>query len=113
MLPADLTIQLEGIVSATAPDAIPALLGALERAKAQAWVRLTTPPQPPPKRVTLERLLTPAEALAIIGGTPTRSRKWLYACTRGKAFRRNVSRKVIRFEESGFRAWLNTRAARP
>jgi len=110
MSPTDLTAQLEGIVSATAPDAIPALLGALEQAEAKAWARLTIPPQPP-KRETSEKLLTPAEALAAIGGAPTRSLKWLYACTRGKPFRRNLSRKVIRFEERGLRAWLAARAA--
>ena len=71
--------------------------------------RGTTPPQPA-KREPLERLLTPAEALAVIGGAPHRSVQWLYACTRGKPFRRNLSRKVIRFEERGFRAWLVARA---
>lgn len=106
----DLTAHLDGIVSGAPLEALPALLGMLEQAKAKAWARLTTPQQSP-KRDVPERLLTPEEALAAIGGSPARSLKWLYSHTRGKSFRRNLSRKVVRFEERGFRAWLTARAA--
>ncbi len=110
--PARLTSQLSELVAAAAPEALPSVLGALERARAEAWARLTSAAVIPPEPPLLDRLLTPEEALALVGGAPPRSLQWLFDRTRGKAFRRNLSRKVIRFEERGFRAWLGSRPNR-
>ncbi len=109
--PAGLTTQLSALVAAVPADALPAVLGALEHAKAEAWARLAAASATRPDPPAPDRLLTPTEALALVGGTPPRSLQWLFGCTRGKAFRRNLSRKVIRFDERGFRAWLASRGA--
>jgi predicted DNA-binding transcriptional regulator AlpA len=61
-----------------------------------------------PAEPARERLLTAQEAMALVGGNV--SLKWIYRHTRGLRFRRDISRKCVRFEESGLRRWL---AARP
>jgi len=51
------------------------------------------------------RLLNPQEAAAVAGVTV----RWLLRHTRGLRFRRDLSRKQPRFEEQGFRRWLQAR----
>jgi hypothetical protein len=51
------------------------------------------------------RLLTAQEAAVLAGVTV----RWLRRHTRGLRFRRDLSRKAARFEEHGFRRWLQAR----
>jgi predicted DNA-binding transcriptional regulator AlpA len=52
-----------------------------------------------------ETLLTPEQAAAIIGVDI----KWLYRHSKQLPFTRRLSRKKIRFNESGLRRWLAAR----
>jgi hypothetical protein len=47
------------------------------------------------------RPLDPDEAVALL----TVEREWLVRHTKGLAFRRDFSRKTIRFDEAGLRKW--------
>ncbi len=106
--------DLAALVRWTSVEELPEVIGQLEAAKAAAWARLTAPAsngsgnghsaEPAP-----ERFLTPDEALGIIGGDL--SRKWLLRHTKGRSFRRDHGRKVVRFEESGLRRWWSARRA--
>ena len=58
----------------------------------------------PEEQSGVECLLTPAQAARVIGGDV--SLKWLYRHTKGLRFRRDLSRKCIRFEEAGLRRWI-------
>jgi hypothetical protein len=93
---------------------LPALIGALEAAKAEAWGRLTSPPAPPPPAapVASDRLLTPEEAARIAGilrrdGKPAVRR--LYEWARGQAWARRPTKRCLRISEAGFRRWLASR----
>lgn len=103
--------DLGRIVSEAPAEELPALVGALVEAEERARVRLraleTAPPMPRASEAVPERLLTAQEAVAVIGGGV--SLKWLYRHTRGLRFRRNLSRKCVRFEEAGLRRWLASR----
>jgi hypothetical protein len=52
-----------------------------------------------------DRMLTPDEAAALCG----LPRRYLLRATRGKPFRRDFSRKRIRFSEAGLRRWRDSR----
>ena len=54
-----------------------------------------------------DRLLTAEEAAAILGVTP----RWLYRHAKGLPFAKRISRKCLRFVESGTRKWLATKKA--
>jgi hypothetical protein len=56
-----------------------------------------------------EELLTPEQAIEAIGGHV--STKWLYRHTRGLKFRRDLSRKVVRFERAGLLRWMAAKKA--
>lgn len=56
-----------------------------------------------------EELLTPTQAIDAIGGHV--SAKWLYRHTRGLKFRRDLSRKVVRFERAGLLRWVAAKKA--
>ena len=98
--------ELGALVAEALPEALPGLIGDLEAARAAAWVRLTAPrpalasvgPDPG------EELLTPEEAVEAIGGHV--STKWIYRRTKGLKFRRDLSRKVVRFERAGLLRWM-------
>jgi hypothetical protein len=109
--PEALRADLGRVVAETLPEELPALVGALVEAEERARVRLraleTAPPTSRPSEPTPERLLTLQEALAVIGGGV--SPRWLHRHTRGLRFRRNLSRKCVRFEEVGLRRWLASR----
>jgi hypothetical protein len=62
-------------------------------------------PMPAPAQ---EKWITIDEALVIVGDHGG-SRKWLYRATRGLKFRKNFSRKNVRFEEAAFRRWITSR----
>ena len=83
---------------------IPELLGIIASLDARLRLRLLTPPEPPkPKKNG--RLLTPNEAASIAKVEV----KWLKRATRGLPFRHQPTTKIIRYEETGFRDWLEGR----
>ena len=85
---------------------LPALMGALAQAQALALARLTVPPAPVGEAPGPVRLLGLDEAERLTGMT----RRWLLRHTRGLRFRRDLSRKAVRFEEAGLLRWLKGRA---
>jgi excisionase family DNA binding protein len=86
-------------------DAIPGLLSQLSAVQIALTARLLLPVpesahgQPVP---AAERLLTVGEAAQLLG---VRSR-WLYRHHRQLPFARRLSRKALRFSESGLHRWL-------
>lgn len=56
-----------------------------------------------------EQVLTPQQAIEAIGGNV--STKWLYRHTKGLRFRRDLSRKVVRFERAGLLRWIAAKRA--
>lgn len=92
-------------------EELPGLIGELAAAQAVAMARLTTPTPTNGNRQAAEPelLLTPAAAVEAIGGDL--SRKWLLRHTKGLRFRRDYSRKVIRFEKPGLLRWAAARRA--
>jgi len=99
--------DLARLVGEAQADELPTLLGVLVEAEERARVRLraleTAPAMSRPAEPAPERLLTAEDAVAVLGGGV--SRKWLYRHTRGLRFRRDFSRKRVRFEEGGLRRW--------
>ena len=63
------------------------------------------PAQPPPRLSSVAFLLPVADAASIAGVTP----RWLLRNTRGLPFRRDLSRKSVRFERDGLMRWLGSR----
>jgi hypothetical protein len=87
-------------IGALPREELPALLGRLVELEARIRLRLAeTPAQP---AAPASRAIDPDEGAAIAG----QSRRWLLARTRGLAFRRDHSRKVVVFDEAGLRRWL-------
>ena len=101
--------DLARVAAEAEPEELPALVGALAQAQAVALARLTTPhPEPSLVSEAPGELLTPAQAAEAIGGV---SPKWLYRHTKGLRFRRDLSRKVVRFERAGLLRWMATKRA--
>ncbi len=100
--------DLAGLVREAATDDLPLLIGRLEAAKAAAWARITVARVEPSPAVpeAADELLTPTQAAEAIGGVTV---KWLYRHTKGLRFRRDLSRKVVRFERAGLLRWMATR----
>lgn len=93
-------------------EAIPKVLGDLERIKAVLWGRLLAGQALPVPRVATvapdaDRLLTAKQAAEVAGVSP----KWLYRHARSLPFARRLSPRVVRFSEAGLRKWLPTRKA--
>ena len=63
----------------------------------------------PPVETAPEKLLTPAEAAALLGGDVEKQISWLYRHSKHLPFTRKLSRKCIRFSESGLKRWMATR----
>lgn len=97
--------QLVRAVSQAPAEELPALVGALAQAQAVALARLTRPPAPVGEAPGPVRLLGLDEAERLTGMT----RRWLLRHTRGLRFRRDLSRKAVRFEEAGLLRWLRCR----
>lgn len=97
---------------ALAPSAArPGMVVALAARLAQLGAGMATPDNrepAPPLAAHSEELLTPAQAIEAIGGVST---KWLYRHTRGLKFRRDLSRKVVRFERAGLLRWMAAKKA--
>lgn len=79
-----------------------------ELAKLEAQIRLRLAESPDDTRRTADRLMTADEAATVIGV----SKRWLLSKTKGRRFRHDLSRKAVRFEEAGLRAWLASRRTR-
>ncbi len=103
-----LVARLEEALAQASPDALPEILGELERVKARLWVRMLggTPSKeahkPPPPE---DRLLTPEEAARALNTTAT----WIYRNSKSLPFTRKLSRKCLRFSENGLRKWMESR----
>ena len=63
----------------------------------------------PPAETTPEKLLTIAEAAALLGGDVEKQIDWLYRHSKKLPFTRHLSRKCVRFDESGLKRWMATR----
>ena len=90
--------DLAQLAREVAREDLPRLLGQLAEAEAVARVRLLEPQSAPEPSRTLD----PDEAAAIASV----SRRWLLAHTKGLRFRDDKTRKMVRFDERGLRAWL-------
>lgn len=101
--------DLARLVAEAAPAELAALAGKLREAELLAEMRLRAAPTSATATEAPEpgRLLTPEEALGLMGGAL--SRKWLLRHTKGRSFRRDHGRKVVRFEESGLRRWWSAK----
>ena len=98
--------QLVRAVSEAPPAELPGLVGLCAQALALGLARLAAPAAPagePPEAV---RYVGLEEAARLTG----QSRRWLLRHTRGLRFRRDLSRKAVRFEEGGLLRWLRGRA---
>lgn len=83
--------DLEALVAHADLAELPALIGALEAARARAWARLTAPAPPPRKELAaLPHHVSVAEAAKALGV----SRQWLYH-TDGLPFVRRLGRRVV------------------
>lgn len=119
-----------GAVAAAPPLATDTALAALDRAIAQApaearpglvvalaarlahlgaGMSATAHHEPVRSPAVPEEMLTPEQAIEAIGGHV--STKWLYRHTRGLRFRRDLSRKVVRFDRDGLLRWAAAKRA--
>ncbi len=103
--------QLEQAAADVPAEQVPALLGGVEKVRATLWVRLVVPahngaPQTAPIS-DKDKLLTPEEAAELLSVKIS----WLYRNWHHLPFARKLSRKALRFNESGLRRWQVTRRA--
>ncbi len=111
MIANEVMAQLEQATADVSVEQVPALLGELERLKAGLWARLVVPahngaPQTAPIS-DKDKLLTPEEAAELLSVKVS----WLYRNWQRLPFARKLSRKALRFNESGLRRWQVTRRA--
>jgi len=111
--PLRLVADIDAAILETAPEALPALIAALSSTIAKAAARQMVAAADRTHKASVHsvpdecsRLLTPAEA-AEIARVPAR---WLNRRTKGFRFRRDLSRKQIRYEEKGLRNWISTQS---
>jgi hypothetical protein len=83
-------------------EQLAALVGSLERVRAIAWARLTTPAE---RENEAGHWITPDEA-AEIAKVAVRV---IYEWSRGKKWASRPSRRCLRIDEQGFRTWLANR----
>jgi len=105
---AELLAELDRMIPETNSEERPGLIVGLAARLAVLGAGLAMPspqPCPDPDEQTSGGLLTVQEAAAIAKMSP----RWLLRHTRDLRFRRDFSRKNVRFEEHGFRRWLETR----
>jgi hypothetical protein len=96
----DALAELRRLTQETARGDLPALLGQVVEAEASIRLRLAEAPAATPAAAS--RSLSVDEAAAVAGV----SRRWILANTRGMKFRNQLSRKVVKFDEAGLRAWV-------
>ena len=99
--------RLEEALEQTSPEALPEILGDLERIKSCLWVRMlnSKPKDAEPATPLKDKLLTAQEAAQILGTKPM----FLYKNSKTLPFARKFSRKVLRFSEAGLRRWMESR----
>ena len=93
--------------AAVSPSQVPAVLGQLAELQAIFLARLVAPngSHAAPAPSEPDRLLTAEEAAPILGMTP----RWLYRHSRKLPFARRLSRKALRFSETGLRRYMAAR----
>jgi hypothetical protein len=98
---------VQSLARTTPVGDLPALLGVLEAAKAEAWGRLSSPPMaaPAPEAVA-DRLLTADEAAAI---AQVRTKR-IYSWAQGQRWAHRPSTRCLRISEGAFRRWLEARS---
>ncbi len=99
-------------ISSVPRNVIPVILGQLEALRVSLLAALlthptttTSPGEPSEKSQPQDRLLSPAEAAAVLKVTP----RWLYRHHRTLPFARKLSRRALRFSEAGMQQWLVNR----
>lgn len=106
---------LDQAIAQAPSEARPGFVVALAARLARLGAGMVVPPPDSHERAPLsaaapnEELLTPDQAIEAVGGHV--STKWLYRHTRGLRFRRDLSRKVIRFERAGLLRWAAAKRA--
>jgi hypothetical protein len=103
---------LDQAIAQAPSEARPGMVVALAARLAQLGAGMAAPnsdARVPVAAEPSEQLLTPEQAVEAVGGHV--SMKWLYRHTRGLKFRRDLSRKVVRFERSGLLRWVATKKA--
>lgn len=96
------------LVRATPPEGLPRLAGMFATASAAVLSRLSLPAPLVAAPPAPSRLLTVPEAAEVARTNP----RWILRHTKGLACRRDLSRKEVRLEEAGFKAWLTRRGKR-
>ncbi len=86
-------------------DQLPELIGALETAKARAWVRLTAPAPGSPSAAEHDETVDVDDAARLLGMSPG----WLYRNARRLPFTRRVGPRALRFSVAGIRRYLTNR----
>lgn len=99
-------VRLQQAITQSKPQIRAWLTAQIEAALAQipfleASLRDPAPPSPEP-----DRLLTAQQAGEIANVHP----RWFYRHAKQYSFSRRLSRKVLRFSETGLRHWLATRS---
>lgn len=101
---------LDRAIAQAPSEARPGLVVALAARLAHlgAGMSATAHHEPVRSPAVPEEMLTPEQAIAAIGGV---NRKWLLRRTKGLRFRRDLSRKVVRFERAGLLRWAAAKRA--
>ena len=97
-------------VSSLPPEAIPAMRGELARLDTLLLMRVAMARSNGNSRnesLEADNWLSAEQAAPILGVTP----RWLYRHSKQLPFARRISRKVLRFSESGLRKWQATKRA--
>lgn len=100
--------QNPGRIADATPDAIPALLGDLERVRATLWARLTVGAASSHAPASEDRLLTVEEATAKLGVATD----WLYRRSKTLPFVVRPSVGVVRISLHGIEKYIRQRQGR-
>jgi hypothetical protein len=92
-------LDLGRLVREATREELPRIVGQLVEAEILARLRLTEVSTGP---TTSSRSLDPDAAAEIAATT----KRWLLAHTKDQKFRTDHSKKVVRFDEGGLRAWV-------
>jgi predicted DNA-binding transcriptional regulator AlpA len=96
-------LEIPEQVAAVGRREVPGLLAELEGLRVQLWARLLAEESVAPVDARRpDRLLTPTETAAVLGVRV----RWIYRHHHQLPFTRRMSRKRLRFSESGLQAWI-------